>query len=58
MPGHILICPKAPVALLKDLADGDLFEIFKAAQKIGIMLSQHFKTEKMHYTIQDGEFAG
>ena len=61
IPGHVLICPKrGSIPSIRDLsADGsELFEVFKAGQLIGKMLSELHKTENVQYTIQDGPEAG
>ena len=58
VPGHVLVCPKRPIANVCDLELYEFRDLMLVSQRVQIMLSEHYGTTNMHFTIQDGPSAG
>ncbi|KAI8632123.1 hit domain-containing protein [Xylariaceae sp. FL1651] len=42
LPGHVLVCPRAPHKRLTDLTAAELTDLFSAVQRVQRMLAQHY----------------
>ncbi|KAL8372018.1 hypothetical protein RB595_001702 [Gaeumannomyces hyphopodioides] len=71
LPGHVLVCPRAPHRRLTDLAAAELTDLFCAVQRVQRMLARHYfppsrtgeeeeeeEAGSFNVAIQDGPGAG
>ncbi|KAI0100333.1 HIT domain-containing protein [Nemania sp. FL0031] len=42
LPGHVLVCPRAPHKRLTELSPAELTDLFSAVQRVQRMLAQHY----------------
>ncbi|KAF2069609.1 hypothetical protein CYY_009074 [Polysphondylium violaceum] len=58
LPGHVLVCPKRIVPRFKDLTKEEVSDLWISAQKISVVIEDHFKGNSVTFAIQDGKEAG
>ncbi|KAI9221252.1 HIT-like domain-containing protein [Blastocladiella britannica] len=58
LPGHVLVCPRRPVARFGDLTADEVADIWLTAQTVGKVVESHFGGSSLTYSLQDGPESG
>jgi len=58
VPGHVLVCPKRPLARFADLSPDEVADLWLLAQRVAATLEPHYGCSASTFAIQDGAAAG